>query len=248
MMKRLLSELWTKFGADIRFFATAGAIFVAFQTTAYGMYYIPSESMLPTLAVGDRVIVNKFAYGYSRHSLPFSIGPDWPTADGRVFTKLPRRGDIAVFAHPKTNTVTIKRVIGLPGDEIALSDGRLFVNGREVDAEVTELRRYKEHKGGVVTVERLTESLPGGPAHDIFDRGRGFPGDEFGPVRVPEDAVFVLGDNRDNSLDSRFGGEGVGFLPVDQLIGRADLMAFSLHFCRPSPGVECLSPKWGARL
>jgi signal peptidase I len=248
MFKPLFSQLWSRFGADVRFFGTAAAVFVAFQTAAYGMYYIPSESMLPTLAVGDRVVVNKFAYGYSRHSLPFSIGPDWPTHDGRVLSKSPERGDVVVFTHPKTGKVMIKRVIGLPGDEVRLVDGRLLLNGALAEAQFTELRRYKEHRGGAVSVERFSERIPDGATHEIYDRGRGFFGDDFGPLRVPEDMLFVMGDNRDNSLDSRFGGEGVGLLSVDRLIGRAELMAFSLNMCRPSPGLECLNRKWGQRL
>lgn len=248
MIKHILASLWMKFGADIRFFGAAAAVFVAFQTTAFAMYYIPSESMLPTLAVGDRVIISKFAYGYSRHSLPFSIGPDWPTADGRIFSRLPARGDIVVFTHPRTNTVTIKRVVGLPGDQIELVDGRLVVNSVGVDEAFLGLRRYKEHKGGVVTVEWLNEFLPDGASQEIYDRGQGFAGDDIGPLRVAEGTLFVMGDNRDNSLDSRFGGAGVGLLPVDHLIGKAELMAFSFNLCRPAPELECLNRRWGARL
>lgn len=248
MVGQVLAQLWRRFGADLRFFGSAAAVFVAFQTAAYGMYYIPSESMLPTLAVGDRVVVNKFAYGYSRHSLPFSIGPDWPTRDGRIFTKLPARGDVIVFTHPKTGVVMIKRVIGVPGDEIELVEGRLILNGAVAPTQLTELRRYKEHQGGAVSVERLSERIPGGPAHEIYDRGRGFAGDEFGPVRVPEGMLFVMGDNRDNSLDSRFGGPGVGLLPVDRLIGRAEVMAFSLNLCRAKADLQCLNRRWGQRL
>lgn len=248
MLKVLLSAFWRKFGADIRYFAAVLAAIVAFQTTAYGMYHIPSESMLPTLAVGDRVVVNKFAYGYSRHSLPFSIGPDWTSDDGRIFSRLPERGDVVVFAHPRTNVVMIKRAVGLPGDVIEVANGRLIVNGAKIDDAFREKRRYKEHKGGVAQVERRTESFPDGKRYDVYDRGPGLPADDFGPVRVAPGTLFVMGDNRDNSLDSRFGGDGVGLLPVDQLIGRAELMAFSFNLCLPSRGLECLNRQWAAPL
>ncbi|MBY0422883.1 MAG: signal peptidase I [Parvularculaceae bacterium] len=243
----MIRRLWAKHGADIRFFAAAAAVFSVFQTTAYGMYYIPSESMLPTLAVGDRVVVNKYAYGWSRHSLPFSAAPDFPTADGRVFSRSPARGEVVVFRHPRTGVVMIKRVVGLGGDEIAMRDGKLFVNGEAARSEFQGVLRYKEHGGGAVVVARFEETAAGAKPHPTYDRGEG-PGDEFGPVVVPQGAIFVMGDNRDNSLDSRFGGEGVGFLPVDRLIGRAETMAFSLHFCRRQKGLECLDRRWGARL
>lgn len=239
---------WSRVASETRFFAAAAAVFIAFQTAAYGMYYIPSESMLPTLAVGDRVAVSKFAYGYSRHSLPFSLGPNWPTKDGRVFSRLPARGEVVVFRHPRSGRVMIKRVVGLPGDEIAFVEGALIVNG--VPAAETPVRdlAYREHHGRRVFVRQSEETLPGGVSHAVYDRGRGFPGDEFGPVVVPQGAIFVAGDNRDNSLDSRFGGDGVGMLPVDRLIGRAEMMVFSLNFCRPTAATECPARAWGSRL
>lgn len=246
----MLRQLWARFGADVKFTALAFAAFMGFQTAAYGMYYIPSESMLPTLAVGDRIIVNKFAYGYSRASLPLGLGPELPTADGRIFSHLPKRGDIVVFRHPKTGAVTIKRVIGLPGDEIALSGGQVFLNGALVPTTDEGTVRYKQYRAPAVTVTRLSEDLPGpgGGRHEIYDRGPDHFGDDVDPLLVPAGALFVMGDNRDDSLDSRFGGEGVGFLPLDRLIGRAEIVAFSLNFCRKTETTTCLNRRWGARL
>ena len=240
---------WSTLIAEARFFALAAAAFIGFQTTAYGMYHIPSESMLPTLVVGDRVVVNKFAYGYSRHSLPFSLGPDWPTPDGRLFSKFPARGDVVVFRHPRQGHVMIKRVVGLPGDTIAFVDGALVLNGAPAEVEPVRDITYREHGGGAVMVRWAEEVLPGrARPHGVYDRGYGYPGDAYGPVRVPDGAIFVAGDNRDNSLDSRFEGDGVGMVPVDRLIGRAEMMAFSFNMCRPTAKTECLSRRWGARL
>lgn len=226
--------------SEVLFFACVFAAFMVLRTTAYGMYHIPSESMLPTLAVGDRILVNKFSYGYSRHSVPFSIGPEVNTPTGRVFGRLPFRGDLVVFKHPVSNETLIKRVIGLPGDEVEIREGRLFLNGAPTPRELTETFRYREHRGGVAAVGQFTETLPEGPAHPIYERGDYRAGDAFGPATVPENHLFVMGDNRDNSVDSRFPDPGVGFLPAENLVGRADVLLFSLNMQREEEGLKKL--------
>lgn len=237
-----------KLRSEALFFLMVLCAFTAFRTTAYATYYIPSESMLPTLSVGDRIAVSKFAYGYSRHSVPFSLAPGAPTNDGRVFGRLPARGDIVVFKHPKTRVTTIKRVIGLPGDRIALIDGRLYLNDAPVDRLLTGVYPYREHKGRVIEVGRFEEAIPGGLSHPILERGDYYPGDNFGPASVPAFHLFVMGDNRDNSLDSRFSGEGVGYLPVDHLLGRADLILFSTNAPRKEDGLHRHLTRWFEKL
>ena len=233
--------------SDISFFAIVVAVFVVFRTTAFAMYYIPSESMLPTLTVGDRVTVNKFAYGYSRYSAPFGLAPDLPTADGRIFSALPARGDVVVFRHPKRPEVLIKRVVGFPGDRISIENGRLHINGEAIDRRLNDAYAYREHKGGIVDVARFEETL-GEKRHEFLERSDFHPSDDFGPVVVPPNALFVMGDNRDNSLDSRYAETGVGFLPIDHLIGRAEHVAFSTNFSRRSDGVKTHGSRWFSAL
>ncbi|WP_375201706.1 signal peptidase I [Hyphococcus sp.] len=238
----MLSKMsWKSFRSEVLFFACILAVLLTFRTTAYGMYYIPSESMLPTLAVGDRILVNKFAYGYSRHSVPFSIGPEVATPTGRLFGRLPERGDLVVFKHPGSSETLIKRVIGLPGDKIELREGRLFLNDAETPRTLDDMFRYREHKGGVASVAAFSEILPGGREHEIYERGDTYRGDDFGPAIIPDNHLFVMGDNRDNSIDSRFPYPGVGFLPVENLVGRADLLMFSLNMQRKEEGLKKLT-------
>lgn len=220
---------WRAARAEFAFIILVLGLSLLFRTAAYGMYYIPSESMLPTLSVGDRIAVSKFACGYSRHSAPFSLAPDFDTPDGRIFGRLPARGDIVVFKHPRTGEAYIKRVIGLPGDKITMADGKLIINDRPVDRTLTAFYSYREHRGGVAEVGRFRETLGKDIAHDILERGDSFRGDFFGPIKVPENNLFVMGDNRDNSLDSRFFITGVGLLPVDHLVGRAEIIVFSTN-------------------
>jgi len=239
---------WREIRSEAVFFAGIFVVFMLFRTAAYGMYHIPSESMLPTLAVGDRISVNKFAYGYSRHSAPFSIGPDFATPSGRVFARVPERGDIVVFKHPRSSQTYIKRVIGLPGDEIALEGGRLYINGERAPRDLEETYRYREHRGGVASVGLFNEALPGGRAHEILERSDYGAADEFGPVAIPENHLFVMGDNRDNSLDSRFPDPGVGLLPVEYLVGRAEHVVFSANMSSHEAGLKKHTGKWLSKL
>jgi signal peptidase I len=228
----------TKHRGDIVFYSVAFAGFVLFRSVAFAGYHIPSESMVPTLEVGDRIIVNKMAYGYSRYSLPFGMAPSFPTDDGRLFGSLPDRGDIVVFRHTKDDIVMIKRLVGLPGDEIRMVNGRLVVNGEVVPRDFTGEYRYREHKGGVAATHRFTEHLPDAEGHVILERGDGYRLDNMEPVVVPEGHVFMMGDNRDNSRDSRETWH-LGFVPVENLMGRADMILFSTYRCKEEPGLVC---------
>ncbi|WP_425410572.1 signal peptidase I [Hyphococcus sp.] len=239
---------WRAIRGEIVFFTCILAVFMLFRTAAYGMYHIPSESMLPTLAVGDRILVNKFSYGYSRHSIPFSLGPDIDNDAGRLFASLPKRGDLVVFKHPATGETLIKRAVALPGDIVEIDNGRLILNGDIAPRTLKETFRYREHKGGVAAVGRFLETLPEERGHEIYERGDHLAGDDFGPARVPENNIFVMGDNRDNSLDSRFTNPGVGFLPASHLVGRADMMLFSLNSQKREPGLKRLERRWLAPL
>ena len=206
-------------------------IAVVVRTFFYEPFNIPSGSMKPTLLIGDYLFVSKFAYGYSRHSLPFSP----PIGGGRLFGSLPERGDVAVFKLPTNNkTDYIKRIVGLPGDRIQVKGGVLFVNDVEVPREPLD-DFFDETGGRVQPIKRFQETMPpvdsadDGPVrYEVLDwkaDGRG----EFDNTEVflvPEDHVFAMGDNRDNSLDSR---AKVGFVPVENLVGRAEIIFFSTN-------------------
>ncbi len=219
--------------------ATALILVTGFKSLAFASYYIPSESMMPTLEVGDRLFVNKAAYGYSKYSFPFSeYLPSLPGKQGRIFYKQPQRGDIIVFSNPVDDVVTIKRLIGLPGDWIHVSGGKLFINGKQVERTVSNKYSYREYEGNVVSVKEYTEPLPGGRKHKIIERSdRGFL-DNTGTYKVPEGHIFLLGDNRDNSTDSRVLSH-LGYVPIENIIGRADLLYFSFYQCDKTEGLRC---------
>lgn len=203
-------------------YAIAIALFV--RTFAYEPFNIPSGSMKPTLLVGDYLFVSKFAYGYSKYSLPLSL----PLFSGRIFGSLPERGDVAVFKLPTDNkTDYIKRIVGLPGDRLQMIDGLLHVNGEAVDRQAA-VPFVDDMDGRQVAVARYQETLPDSDRHhyilDLTDRGRL---DNTPVFEVPAGHVFAMGDNRDNSLDSRT--DAVGYIPIENLIGRAELMMFSVN-------------------
>lgn len=222
--------------------AAAFGAYIAFTTVAFAQYAIPSESMVPHLEVGDRVAVSKFAYGYSRHSLPFELGAYLPAATHRLFGSLPRRGDVAVFIHPQTGETMIKRIVGLPGDEIAVRDGVLWINGEEarLTAPSTLLRQALPDRRRE-WAQRREETLPGGVTHAVHNLTDTGDFDEFGPYIVPPDHLFAMGDNRDNSLDSRW--SGMGPVPVENLIGRAEIVHWVSPGC-PDHTVVCPMPRW----
>jgi signal peptidase I len=224
-------------------------------------YTIPSGSMEPTLQVGDYIEVSKYAYGWSRHSLPL----DPPLPQGRVLGRAPKRGDIVVFKEPRDGKTTIiKRLVGLPGDRLQVLHGLLYLNGAAVPREATASSEENVF-GQQIPVTRYKETLPNGRRYVVNSYGRDTPAANTGVYLVPAGCYFMMGDNRDNSLDSRFGpGEvapgqsrcpwnpelsaylpaedGQGYVPFDDLVGRADLVLFSWK-----PGASLLAPWSGLR-
>lgn len=209
---------------------------IAFQTAAYASYYIPSESMVPTLQVGDRLVAAKFAYGFSRFSLPFDLELS-RNFNGRLFGGSPKRGDIVVFMHPHNGERMIKRVIGLPGDTIEMREGRLYINGQKVERTYQRTYSYREYRGRPVQVREYTEFLAGAPGHRIIERTDDDGMRDMGKIAIPPGRYFMMGDNRDNSADSRFA--EMGLVPFENLIGRADAISFTLYTCREEKGLEC---------
>ena len=212
------SSLWS----NVKVIVQALLLAVVIKTFLFQPFTISSGSMMPTLLVGDYLFVNKFSFGYSRYSLPFSPN----LFSGRIFGSDPDRGDVVVFRYPPNPDIDyIKRVIGLPGDRVQVRNGILYLNDEPVPrtADGTFTSDYRRDPGRDIPVFR--ETLPDGVSYDTLDELRNGPGDNTREFIVPEDHYFMMGDNRDNSLDSRF---DVGFVPAENLIGRASLIFFSL--------------------
>jgi len=208
---------------NIKTIIYAGLIALVVRTFAFEPFNIPSGSMEPTLLVGDYLFVAKFSYGFSRYSFPFG----WPPFSGRVFGRLPHRGDVAVFKYPRDNSTDyIKRIVGLPGDTIQVREGLLYING--VLAPRQPAGDFLADDNGIRTVyRRYVETLPDGVKHDELKATDEGDANNTQVYVVPPDHVFAMGDNRDNSADSRFL-NGVGFVPVENLIGRAEIIFFSM--------------------
>ncbi|MDD3669391.1 MAG: signal peptidase I [Alphaproteobacteria bacterium] len=183
-------------------------------------YNIPSSSMVPTLLIGDYLFISKWDYGYSRHAFPFSI----PLIPGRIFADAPQRGDVVVFKTPTDNrTDFIKRVIGLPGDAIQVKAGRLHINGAIVPR-AFKAKEFWTTEGGSAVYTRYVETLPNGLEHDIYEVSDTIAiVDDTPEIIVPPDHFFVMGDNRDNSQDSRFWGP----VPAGNLVGKARFIFYS---------------------
>ncbi|MGN6597142.1 signal peptidase I [Sphingopyxis terrae] len=228
-------------------------------------FYIPSDSMMPILRNGDRLIVSKYPYGWSYASVSFHLAPKKP---GRWFGKLPERGDIVVLEHPVTRVDYIKRVIGLPGDTIELRGGALIINGKPIKREVqpmltvpvdanmpgsdSSLGRFVTRDAAgkaVLELPIVRETLPGGATFDTIDMGQGYLTDDYGPITVPADHLFLMGDNRDGSADSRVPVDRKGLggpVPFDAIAGRAEIISFSTdgtaEWYNPLSWFEALRP------
>ncbi|MGJ8547104.1 MAG: signal peptidase I [Sulfitobacter sp.] len=229
-----------------------------FRTLFFQPFWIPSGSMKPTLLIGDFLFVNKMAYGYSYASCPSLIVPAvglnvdakdicgvFDGDNGRLFGGTPERGDVVVFRHPVSGRDYIKRLIGLPGDKVQLTDGVVFINGSAApqrdDGTFAELMERQGPQGqrpgcenapvgegGSCEKSRSIETLPNGVEHPVLNIRRSNV-DDTGTFTVPEGEYFFMGDNRDNSADSRIAPNagGVGFVPYENIIGRADRIMFS---------------------
>ena len=189
-------------------------------------FNIPSGSMKPNLLVGDYLFVTKWSYGYSKHSLPFSL----PIIKGRIFYNQPERGDIAVFKTPEDNrTDYIKRIIGLPGDEIIVINGIVFLNNVALPKIQIENFKEKNSLGQTIEIAQFKEILMK-KNYNILDLLNNGIADNTNTFKVPSDYFFVMGDNRDNSQDSRF--KNIGFIPKSNLVGKARIIFFSLENSR----------------
>ena len=197
------------------------AVFIAKGAIAEP-FYVPSGSMEPTLLIGDALLASKFPYGYGTSSLPIQINlPE----TGRVFEGTPKRGDVVVFRWPGDRSQAwVKRVVGLPGDRIQMRQGQLFINNHAASLKPDGTGEAEDDNGNVEPANRYVETLPNGVKHLIFKMRDNGPLDNTQEVTVPAGHLFVLGDNRDNSADSRvpLRSGGVGMLPIDNLVGRAD--------------------------
>lgn len=222
---KFLGMDYAKLKKEIRGLAWAFLIAMLIRTFAYQPFNIPSGSMIPTLLIGDYLFVNKYCYGYSRHSLPFGLN----VFSGRILDKAPQRGDVVVFFNPKHDNLDyIKRLVGLPGDRIQVIKGVLHINGEAVKLEQIQDYHTVDDKGQLRVIPQYTETLPNGVKHPIlkaapFGKGRL---DNTKEYVVPEGHYFMMGDNRDNSLDSRVEAS-VGYVPAENIIGRAEILFFS---------------------
>jgi signal peptidase I len=225
-MKSPLRALWTLVGEPL-----LCVVLVFISTTAIAQpFYVPSGSMQPTLAIGDAMIGSKFAYGWSRWSVPMGLGP---SSDTRLFGEMPKRGDVVIFRKPgDLKTTLVKRVIGLPGDRIQMKGGQLVLNGKLVAIKWKGTGQVEDRNGNYVEANLYTETLPGGAQHPIFKtRWDGWL-DDTKVFLVPKGHLFMMGDNRDDSLDSRAAPDigGVGFVPMENLMARAEVTIGSYDF------------------
>ena len=195
------------------------------RTFFFEPFNIPSGSMLPTLQIGDYLFVSKTSYGYSKYSFPFGLAD----FEGRVFEEEPKRGDVIVFKLPSQPSIDyIKRLIGMPGDTIQVQRGRLYINGKMVEREEVGLQRVSTPEGPKENIMEYIETLPNGVMHQIYEESDSEPLDNTREFVVPDGHYFMMGDNRDNSQDSRVQ-DLVGFVPKENLVGRAQILFFSIN-------------------
>ena len=223
--KRRESGWWETTKVVLQALALAMVVRIFF----YQPFNIPSGSMKSTLLVGDYLFVSKLSYGYSRFSFPFGFN----LFSGRVFTGEPKRGDVVVFKLPRDNaTDYIKRVIGLPGDEVQMREGVLYINGQAVPKRRVRDFLTHEDDGPPRRIARFEETLPNGVKYLVLDAEPNGPFDNTSVYKVPAGHYFMMGDNRDNSTDSR-ASWGVGYVPFENLVGRAEIIFFSAAFDDP---------------
>ncbi|MEO7813820.1 MAG: signal peptidase I [Sphingomicrobium sp.] len=222
-------------GGMIRGSLTLAILAWALRSFIVAPFSIPSGSMLPTMAIGDYLFVSKWPYGFSRYSFPLQF----PSFEGRVLGQLPERGDVVIFKRPDARGADwVKRVIGLPGDSVSVSGGTVYLNGKPIARQSVGAvtlptspnspcrsapGAYLQQSRGTCDYPAYRETLPGGRSYLTFDQVQGGPGDNRATVAVPAGRLFLMGDNRDDSLDSRFSlaEGGIGLVPVDRLVGRA---------------------------
>ena len=208
---------WFKSNFLSLFYAILIAIII--RTFFFQAFFIPSSSMEPTLLVGDRIFVSKVSYGYSKHSFPFSL----PLINERVLFSEPERGDIIVFKTPENLRIDyIKRLVGLPGDKIQMIDGILHINDIPVKRKKIRSETKLINNGQIRNVLVYEETLPNNISYETFDMGN-TRADNTSEIFIPEDSYFFMGDNRDNSKDSRF----VGSVPKNNLVGKAQIIFFA---------------------
>lgn len=231
-------------GGILRFLLVLALLAWCVRSFLFAPFSIPSGSMLPALFIGDYIVVHKWPYGVSRYSFPF----DFPPISGRTFAQLPERGDVVVFRHPDDDYDLVKRVIGLPGDTVELRSGELFLNGQPLPREPrggfgvsvspnSPCRVVPPATPLMITLRGETrcmypiyaEALPGGRSHLVIDQVANPRADDFPATKVPPGHLFLMGDNRDDSLDSRYSlaEGGIGFVPMENLVGRASFIFWS---------------------
>jgi signal peptidase I len=214
LINTIIDNIKTIFGALI--------IALIIRSLIFQPFYIPSSSMEPTLLIGDRIFVSKFTYGFSKHSFPFSPG----ISEKRFFYKKPKQGDLVVFKTPADNrTDYIKRLIGLPGDEIQFINGLIFLNNKEINREKIAEKSFVRCGKYTLEVDTYIETLPNGSKH-VAAYSKAGTMMNTKKFKIPKDHFFLLGDNRDCSKDSRFL-ESVGYVNLINLVGRAQIIFFS---------------------
>jgi signal peptidase I len=216
-------------GEFVRLLVHAGIIALVIRTFLFQPFNIPSGSMKATLLVGDYLFVSKYSYGYTHYSLPLSP----PLFSGRIFGSMPNRGDVVVFRLPKDDTTDyIKRVIGLPGDRIQMIDGVLNINGQPVKRELVGDFIDTDEGARPLHVKQWQETLPNGVSYKTLDLPYNLQSDNTDVYQVPANNYFMMGDNRHNSTDSRF--PQVGYVPFENLVGRAQVIFFSVAEGEPA--------------
>ena len=217
-----ISKSKNGFGELFKTLLVAGSIAIIFRSIFFEPFNIPSGSMIPTLLVGDYLFVSKYSYGYSKYSFPFGVAP----INERILDESPKRGDVIVFRKPGDQSVDyIKRLIGIPGDVVQVKQGTLFINGKSANRIKTNIGTMKNIYGVENFFTQYKEKFEDTNYHQIIESSDTDPFDDTIEFQIPKDHFFFMGDNRDNSRDSRT--SEVGFVPKRNLIGKAQIIFFS---------------------